>query len=326
MLKKMLFSCMILLLSAAVASAEKWDMPTPYPDKTFHTVNIYEFVEDIKTATDGAIDIQVHSAGSLFKHPDIKNAVRSGQVPIGEFFLPLLGNDNPIFDMDSLPFLATSYEEAGMLWKAQKDAVTKLLDEQGMMPLYVVPWPPQCFYSKNPVNSIEDLKGLKFRANNPMQHQLAQKLGMVPTQIEVPDIPQAFATGRVESMMTSPSTGANTKSWDYVNHYYDVKAWLPKNVVVINKKVWRKLDEKTQQAILDAAARAEERGTKMSMEETDAKVAILKQEGMTVHSEGIDALLDGMKKAGQEMLDDWLQKADADGKAVIDSYNSMTGK
>lgn len=326
MLKRLFFSCIILLLSTAVASAEKWDMPTPYPDKTFHTVNIYEFVEDIKTATDGAIDIQVHSAGSLFKHPDIKNAVRSGQVPIGEFFLPLLGNDNPLFDVDSLPFLATSYEEAGMLWKAQKDAVTKLLDEQGMVPLYVVPWPPQCFYSKNPVNSIEDLKGLKFRANNPMQHQLAQKLGMVPTQIEVPDIPQAFATGRVESMMTSPSTGANTKSWDYVNHYYDVKAWLPKNVVVINKKVWRKLDEKTQQAILDAAARAEERGTKMSMEETDAKVAILKQEGMTVHSEGIDALLDGMKKAGDEMLADWLQKADADGKGVIESYNKMTGR
>jgi TRAP-type C4-dicarboxylate transport system substrate-binding protein len=323
MLKKLLFSGVILCMSAAVSFAAKWDMPTPYPDKTFHTVNIHEFVKDVKAATDGAIDIQVHSAGSLFKHPDIKNAVRSGQVAIGEFYLPLLGNDNPVFDIDSLPFLATSYDEATKLWKAQKETVTKLLDKQNMVPLYVVPWPPQCFYSKKPINSVKDVKGLKFRANSPMNHQLAKKLGMVPTQIEVPDIPQAFATGRVESMMTSPSTGANTKSWDYVKHYYDVRGWLPKNVVVVNKKVWRKLDEKTQQAVLDAAGRAEERGFKMSMAETDAKVAILKKEGMIVHSDDIDVLLSGMKKAGEEMLADWLQKADADGKAVIDAYNSL---
>lgn len=322
-MRKLLAVTVMCLALPGLCLAAKWDMPTPYPDKTFHTVNIRAFAKDVNEATQGKVDIQVHSAGSLFKHSEIKTAVRNGMVPIGEFFLPLLANENPVFGLDSMPFLATSYDEAALLWAAQKETVAKLLDKQGLIPLYVVPWPPQCFYSKGEINSADDLKGLKFRAYNPLQHQLASKLGMVPTQVEVPDIPQAFATGRIEAMITSPSTGANSKSWDYVTNYYDVRAWLPKNIVVVNKSAFRKLDKDTRTAILEAAAKAEKRGLELSMAETEEKMAILKAEGMTIHAENIEAIMNAMKEAGKGMLEDWLNAADADGKAVIEKYNKL---
>jgi len=303
------------------AGAATWDMPTPYPDKTFHTQNIAIFADDVSKATNGELQIKIHSAGSLFKHPEIKNAVRGGQVPIGEFFLSQLSNDNQVFGADSQPFLATNYDEAKKLWEAQKPVVTELLDKQGLMPLFSVPWPPQGLYTKKEIKTVEDLKGIKFRAYNATLELFANKIGAAPTQVEVPDLPQAFATGRVEAMITSPSTGANSKAWDYVTYYTDIQAWLPKNIVVVNKKAWRKLDKGVQDAVLAAAATAETRGWEMSMKETAEKTAILKENGITVVTPSPE-LMAGLKEIGASMLEEWRTKAGAEGETLLKAYQA----
>jgi TRAP-type C4-dicarboxylate transport system substrate-binding protein len=323
MIKIVKFSFLMLCVSLFLtlsAGAQTWDMPTPYPDKTFHTVNILQFAKEVKEATGGDITIQVHSAGSLFKHAEIRNSVRSGQVPIGEFFLSLLANENGLFGLDSLPFVATSYDEALVMWNAQKEAVIELLGKQGMMPLFSVPWPPQALYVNKEITSVADLKGTKMRAHNPLLHQLAVKLGMIPVQVEVPDIAQAFATGRVEAMMTSPSTGVNSRAWDFVDHYYDVKAWLPKNVVVVNIRAFKKLSPENQQILLEKAAEAEKRGWGMSMEENTTKVVELQKSKMVVHTDNLDEIMKGLGVAGDEMLKDWLKQTGDAGLKVINAY------
>ncbi|BHH85803.1 TRAP transporter substrate-binding protein [Desulforhopalus sp. 52FAK] len=307
-------------MSCSVMAAT-WDMPTPYPDKTFHTQNIAAFAKDIETATGGELKINIHSAGSLFKHPEIKNAVRGGQVPAGEFFLSLLSNEHAAFGADSQPFLATNYDEAKKLWDAQKPIVAKLLDKQGLMPLFSVPWPPQGLYTKKEIKTVEDLKGIKFRAYNATLELFANKIGAAPTQVEVPDIPQAFATGRVEAMVTSPSTGANSKAWDFVTHYTDIQAWLPKNIVVVSKKAFRKLDQKSQDAVLAAAQTAEDRGWEMSKKETAEKTAILKDNGIIVVTPS-DELMKGLKDIGLEMIVEWQKSAGAEGEALLKAYEA----
>ncbi|MDX1785233.1 TRAP transporter substrate-binding protein [Roseovarius sp. ZX-A-9] len=304
---------------AVAAQADTWDMPTPYPDATFHTANIHQFAKDVAEATDGALEIKVHSAGSLFKHPEISKAVRSGQVPIGEFFLSLLANDNPVFGADSLPFLATSYDDAERLWAAQKSVIDGLLDAQGLMVLYAVPWPPQGLYTTKQIDSVADLAGLKFRTYNATLEEFANLAGAAPTQVEVPDIPQAFSTGRVEAMITSPSTGANSKAWDFLSHYTDIQAWLPKNIIVVNKRSFRRLDEATQNAVLKAAAAAEARGLEMSKKETDEKVAILRENGITV-VEPSEELMSGLREIGAQMLENWKAEAGDEGAALLDAY------
>ncbi|WP_170582766.1 TRAP transporter substrate-binding protein [Ruegeria arenilitoris] len=304
---------------AMQVQAETWDMPTPYPDATFHTVNIHDFAKDVAAATDGALEIKVHSAGSLFKHPEISKAVRSGQVPVGEFFLSLLANDNPAFGADSLPFLATNYDDARKLWAAQKDVINGLLDEQGMMVLYAVPWPPQGLYTTKEINSVDDLAGLKFRTYNATLEEFANLAGAAPTQVEVPDIPQAFSTGRVEAMITSPSTGVNSKAWDFLTHYTDIQAWIPKNVVVVNKRAFRRLDDATQAAVLEAAAAAEARGWEMSQAETAKQTAVLQENGITVVQPS-EELMAGLREIGAQMLENWKANAGEDGAALLQAY------
>lgn len=318
--KKIMGAAAAAIALSGPAIADTWDMPTPYPDATFHTQNIIQFAEDVAEATNGELTINVHSAGSLFKHPEISRAVRSGQVPIGEFFLSLLNNENPAFGADSLPFLATNYEDAERLWRAQRPVVEALLEEQGLMVLYSVPWPPQGLYTTKEINTVGDLAGLKFRTYNATLETFASMAGAAPTQVEAPDIPQAFSTGRVEAMITSPSTGVNSQAWDFLSHYTAIQAWIPKNVVVVNQRAFRRLDEATQEAVLEAAARAEARGWEMSREETATQTAALAENGINVVTPS-EELMSGLREIGATMLEDWKASAGDAGSAMLDAYN-----
>lgn len=317
---KILLGLALTAATAIPAAAQSWDMPTPYSDAIFHTANVTQFADDLRAATDGAMDITVHSAASLFPHSEIKNAVRSGQVPIGEFFLSQLANEDAAFGVDSQPFLATSYADAKKLWDAQKPVITDLLAEQGLIPLYSVPWPAQGLYTNGEVTSVADLSGLRFRAYNAALEEFATLAGAAPVQVEAPDIPQAFATGQVEAMVTSPSTGASSTAWDFIDHYGQIDAWLPKNVVVVNARAFARLDEATQTAIMEAAAAAETRGWEMSMAEAAEKTQVMADNGVTIYAPS-EQLVADLTAIGDQMLVTWTESASDAAKSILTTFN-----
>lgn len=308
-----------LAVLAGPALAETWDMPTPYGDSVFHTQNVMQFAEDVAEATDGELEITVHSAGSLFAHPEIKDSVRRGLAPIGETLMSRLANEDPIFGIDSIPFLAASYEDAGKLWEASRPVVEEKLAEQGLTLLYAVPWPGQSLYTQEEVESTADLEGEAFRAYNTATERLAQLMGAVPTQIETGDIPTAFSTGRVDAMITSPSTGVSSQAWDFVSVYTDLQAWLPKNMIIVNTRAFEALPDEVQTAVMEAAASAETRGWEMSSAETADQIATLKENGMTVTTPS-DTLSEELAEIGETMTQEWLNEAGEEGQAVIDAY------
>src|SRR5947209_4362751 len=266
-MKKLVLLAASLAASMSSAFAQtQWDMPTPYPASNFHTENIMQFASDVDKATGGKLKITVHSNASLFKAPEIKRAVQGGQAQMGEILLSGYSNEDPIFGVDSVPFLATSYADARKLWQASKKAIEDRFAKQGLMILYTVAWPPQGIYSSKPLNAIGDMKGLKMRTYNPYTSRIAELAGAQPVTIQVAELAQAFATGAVNANITSGSTGYDTKAWEVVKNYYDTQAWLPKNIVFVNKAAFDALDKPTQQALLKAAADAEARGWKTSEE------------------------------------------------------------
>ena len=306
------------LLSTS-AMADKWHMPTPYGDGNLPTQIAYGFAEEIKEKTGGELDITVHSAGSLVKHTEIPRAVKTGQVQIGEVFLVILGNEHPVFKHDNIPFLATSFEDAKSLWEAAKPAVEKQLEKSGMKLLYAVAWPAQSLYTKMPVSQLSDLEGSKMRAYSPSTSRLADLMGTTPTTIQVPDIPQAFSTGIIQAMITSPSTGVDSQAWDYVNYYTDVKAWIPKNIIVVNKRAFRRLDKDTQTAILDAAKHAEALGWEKVAERAANDKQKLIDNGMNV-SDPSDALIKELQAIGNTMVSEWKAEDPQEVGAILDRY------
>lgn len=309
------------MTTPAAMAAMAWDMPTPYPDNNFHTLNIKKFAEEVRAATGGELQIRVHPAGSLIEHREIKDAVRGGAAPIGEFLLSLFANENAVFGVDSVPFLATDYFAARELWKVSRKTIVTLLDAQDLRVLFAVPWPPLGLLSAKPVYEVGALQGMKFRTYNATTERLAQLAGAVPTPVEAQDVPQAFTAGRVEAMIASPLTGVESQAWDYVNNFYNVQAWLPKNVVVINKQVFLSLDEPIQTAILNAAAAAEERGWQMSVNQTNENMQIMRNHGMTV-ADPAPALAQGLKEIGAVMTREWIERAGPDGAEIVRMFGA----
>ena len=307
------------LCVAGAAQAEKWDMPMAYSGSNFHSVTGAEFAKCVTTGTGGDVEIVTHPSGSLFKGADIKRAIQTGQAPIGERLMSGHQNENAVFGFDSIPFLATSFDDADKLWAAAKPTMEKLLDEQNLVLLYAVPWPPQGLYFKKEVNSVADMKGVKFRSYNNATARLAELTGMAPVQIEAAEISQAFATGVAEAMVSSGATGYDRKVWESLTHFYEVNAWLPRNYVMVNKDVWGKTSEGNQNVIRACAELAEYAGTWRSKEYTGFTMAGLAAGGMTVGPAG-DALVSELKVIGKTMSDEWIAAAGEDGQAILKAY------
>jgi TRAP-type C4-dicarboxylate transport system substrate-binding protein len=298
----------------------KWDLPAAYPSTNFHSVNLNQFAADVEKATGGKLKITVHANASLFKAPEIKRAIQSGQAPIGEILMANFQNEWQLWGADGLPFLADSYDEAWRLWKAQKPLLDKKLAEQGMMVLYAVAWPPQGVYSKKILNSAADLKGIKWRAYSPATARIADLVGAQPVTVQAAEVSQAFATGVTESTITSGSTGADSKLYEHVKYFYDTQAWLPKNAVLVNLNAFKSLDKPTQDALLKAAAEAEIRGWNESKKTNTDSINQLKAGGMQILPPSPQLTAD-LKKVGEIMLKEWLEKAGPEGKALIDAYH-----
>jgi len=321
-LRTVLTAALGLAFASAAQAQTKWDMPTAYAATNFHTENIQQFANDVEKASGGKLRIQVHANQSLFKAPEIKRAVQGGQAQIGEILLANFANEDPIYELDGVPFLATSYSDSMKLYRASRKATEERLARQGLKLLFAVAWPPQGIYSKKQINSASDMKGLKWRAYRPATAKIAELVSAQPVTVQAAEVSQALATGVMDAMMTSGATGYDTKSFEYLKFFADTQAWLPKNAIIVNQKAFDALDKATQDAVLKAAAEAEARGWKISEEKNSWYVDQLRKNGMTVYAPGTQLKAD-MKKVGDTMIGDWLKKAGADGKAIVEAFRKM---
>ena len=319
---KFVLAAATLALAGASVAQTKWDLPSAYPAGNFHTDNLEQFARDVEKATGGKLKIQVHPNASLFKAPEIKRAVQGGQAQLGEILLVNFQNEWPIFGADGIPFLADSYDAAAKLWRAQKPMLEKKLNEQGMSVLYAVAWPPQGIYTKRTLNSAADMKGLKWRAYSPATARIAELVGAQPVTVQQAELSQAMATGVIDSYMSSGATGYDTKTFEYIKNWYDTQAWLPKNAVIVNRAVFQALDKPTQDALLKAAAEAEARGWAMSRKANTETLDKLKANGMQILQPSAQLKTD-MKKVGDQMLKEWLEKAGPEGQQLVDAYRKL---
>lgn len=318
--KKTLLAGLVASLWGAVAVAETtWDFPTAYPEGNLHTQNIRAFADNVKKLTNGELVFNIHSNASLFKMPEIKRAIQTNQAQIGEFILTAYANEDPIYELDGVPFVASGYDAAWKLYQAQKPFLEKKLESQGMKLLFTVAWPPQGIFVNKELNSVDDLKGLKWRAYSPVTAKIAQLVGAQPVTIQQAELTQALATGAVNALMTSSATGYDIKINEFIKYFYDNEAWLPKNAVVVNKKSFSKLTEEQQKALMTAAEQAEKAGWELSRQKTDFFKSSLEKAGLKMVKPS-ETLQNGLVEKTKVMLDDWKKRAGADGEKLLEAY------
>jgi len=319
-----IFKRMFLFVAVSVLSfnlqAADWTMASGYPKSNFHTQNIIKFIDDVKSNT--SVNINLNPNDTLIKLDAIKTSLQRGQIPIGEIRLGIYGNEDPMYILAGLPFIAPDYSSAWLLKDVQMEYLQEKFAKKGLMILYTAPWPGQGFYTKFPVNSVSDFKGKKLRIYSTATQQMGSMLGFNATILPFAEIPQAFSTGLIEALFTSPQTGIDIQAWDNTKHFTYAGAIFSKNAVVVTKKAFNALSKGDQSNMLAAAKKAELRGWEMSAETTKKQIGILKKNGMSSKN-APDEVISKMKSIGLEMMKNWRSKASPEANAVLDRYLSM---
>jgi TRAP-type C4-dicarboxylate transport system substrate-binding protein len=299
----------------------RWQMAVPYPDGNFHTRNIREWLAELEASSKGRINVQLHSNGSLLGMPAIKRGVQQGQVQMGEILLTAYSNEEPMFDADAIPFLVDDFAAAKRLSDLQKPYIEARLERQGLMLLYSVPWPAAGFYTNAPLDSMDVLKGSRFRTYSPMTNRFAALVSATPTLVQVAELAQAFATGVVQVQVTSAQTGVDTSAWDYCRVFTPTGFTMTKNAVFVSRRAFQALSPEDQAMVRATAAQAEERGYRYAEESDKAAVARLAEKGMAI-GRIAPAVMEELKKISATMANEWVEKTGADGRRLLAAYRA----
>ena len=313
-------AALLLLVFVAPASAVKWEMAGPLPASNFLTQNLVGFVKSVDKLSNGEFKLNLHVSGELIKPQETKQALRTGQIPIGQMYLYVYGNDNPAYETSSLPFIAGSYIKAWKMWEITKPYIEKLMSKQRIKILYVVPWPIQGFYTRQSIKSMDDFKNVKFRVYSTKTARMAELLGANPVQIQFGEIAQAFATGLVGAMYTSAQTGINTQAWDFAKYFTNTYGGnISLTAVGVNIKAYKSLSQEMKQALHDAALDAQTKGWLTSESISTEHIKILEKNGMIIE-EPSPEFRKNLNLIGQQMLEEWAKTSGSLGQEVLKAF------
>jgi TRAP-type transport system periplasmic protein len=238
----------------------RWALATGYRADAYHARNLQRLGTELLARTQGAFGLDIRADNSLVPLAGIPEAVSHGQPPVGEAIMSGMSQRWPICAADAVPFLTQSLQDAQRLWHVQRPLVEEALRPSQLGVLLAVPWPGQGLYTSHPVASTEDLRGSRMRTYNSTTQRIAQLLGATPVDVPTDQIGRALADGRIDSLITSPVTGVEQQVWRWLPYFYDLNAWMPKNLVMVHLPSLQGLPADHRQALLELSAQAELRG------------------------------------------------------------------
>ena len=304
---------------SASAAAIKLQCAGAYTDVLFHTQNLKQFASEAGSLSQGAAEIEVVTNAKLMPMTEVMPALSKGDLALGEIFMSNFSKQYPLLAIDSLPFIVRSFDDAKRLWEATREPIAAMLQKQGIRLLYTAPWPGQGLYSKAAVNKLEDIKGQKFRVNNDATKYLAEVAGAKPVDIAANNLAKGIQDGQVDAMVTSSTTGVDSQSWNAMGQFIDMRAWIPKNLVLMSEKHWAKLPEAAKTALQTAAKNAEARGWQLAKDADEAAQKVLLEHGTKISQPSFE-LRRQLDLMGEKFAREWSSKAGVEGAGALINY------
>lgn len=248
------------LMNAALpaTAASELILSDVLPESNFMVENVQRFAEEVAEATDGEVQISVHAGGSLgFKGPDQLTAVRDGLVQMADINISQQVGVDPLFGVEGVPFLVSSMEELKEYHEIVRPVFEELAAENNQKILYMVPSPAQYVYLNVLVDDIGDFEGIPVRGADKNTVDIITAIGMDGVAMPWGELIPALASGRVEGVATSATSGVDGKFWEFLEYIYPTNHTWGSNMVTINLDTWNQLSPEQQTAIEDVAARLE---------------------------------------------------------------------
>lgn len=309
------------------AQPVKWVANAVNPPNNHHSQGLVDFAAKVSEATNGMVEISVQAGGALgYKGPELLKVVRDGLVPVSDILVSGVAGDEPMLEVVTLPFLVQSFEEAKILNEIARPYFDKVLEEKwNQKILYNAPWPAAGLWAQKEINTLDDIKGLKTRTYDKNGALVMEALEATPYPLPFSEVYSSLATGVIDSVLTSTPTAVDANFWEVLEYYAPVNVTTAANIVTVNLDEFNKLDQETQDTLIQLGKEMEEEMWAMVAELDKEKEAVVNDNGITtlVPSE---ELLSNLAEITEGIRADWLANAPAEAKEIVEKFNQQVGR
>lgn len=259
---KTLALCSVLALSTVAATnvaqakdIRGWNIhPADYPV----SIGMEQFLAEVAEKTDGRIKGKIYHGGVLGKQSDAIEQVRLGAIDFGEFSLGPMGPIVPESNVVSLPFIFKSIPQMYKLMDGEVGAaIGKGMEAKGLVAVGWYDAGARSFYNSiRPVNTPDDVKGLKVRVmNNDLFVGMIESMGGNATPMAFAEVYQSLKTGVVDGAENNPPSYESTNHYQVAKYYSLSEHLIIPECLCISKKTWDTWSAEDQ-AIVKAAGKA----------------------------------------------------------------------
>jgi len=319
----------LLLLTAAVAPAQtlQWTMANEYPATSIQGEADARFARAVEERSGGRIRIlHAYDASSGFRSKEMVDAIGRGTLPIGNTYMGAIGAVDPVFLLPSLPFLATTVEQAQALADVARPLYERALARRNQKLLVLSPWPPAGLWANKPVATSEALKGLRVRTADANGVLAFNAAGAVPVQVSFSDAIPQLKAGQLDAVLSSGDGGAGARLMEVLRHFTAIEYAVTMSMVTINADAWAGLAPDLQKTVLAAAAATETRQWDVLKTRVGANYERMRAAGITITTELAPEYRQALRAAGQVAIDDWLQKMGPAGAQILDTFRARLGR
>lgn len=313
--------CVVAFAASPALSKTSWNANSVWPPKNLHSVGLTEFAEKVKQATNGDLEIVVHTGGALgYKGPDLLKAVRDGLVPVSDMLISGVAGDEKVFQIVTLPFLVRNFEELRLLIDVAYPYFEKSAEKKwGQKILYIAPWPGAGLWTKNKVSTIEEMKGLKTRTYDKNGALVMEAVGATPFALPFSEVYTSLQTNLIDSVMTSTPTAVDGKFWEVLKYYEPLFITAATDMVTVNLKAFQKLPKAQQDALVKI-------GKEMEAAMWNNVRTWDKEQESISNTNGIETVkpsekfIGELEKITEKIRAEWLKSAPEDGKKIYDEF------
>ncbi len=311
---------------AAAAQTVTWGMANEYPATSIQGEADARFARETANRTGGRIEIaHQYDASSGFRSKEMVDAIARGDLPIGNTYMGALGGLDPVFLLPSLPFLATTPEQAQVLAAVARPAYARALAKHNQVLLFLSPWPAAGIWASRPVDSADALKGLRIRTADANGVLAFKAAGAVPVAVSFADALPQLKAGQLDAALSSGDGGAGARLMETLRHFTAIEYAVTLSMVTVNADAWRALDPWLQQAVREAAAETEARQWEVMKTRVAANYVQMRAAGVTLTTTLSAEYRQALRVAGKVAVDDWLRQMGPPGAKILDAYRARLG-
>jgi len=290
----------------------------------FHDQMFNFWAEKAVANSGGRLGVDVQGASVLgYKCGEGLGAIGDGLVPVGEVIGGWTTSEIPMLNLETMPFMTTSYAEGNLLATIMSDmGHYDALAEKGVKPLFNYCFTGQHYWTKMPIKNLSDIENVKIRVYNQITSDMIQAVGASPVTIDMADLYTALQRGVVDGSVTSALTARDSNFYEVLSHGNAVYFAAPcTSVVAVNLDAWAALAGDLQAAVLSSADDAR-RYARIRVE--DEEISLFKElesQGMTIVAPPPSVILELREKTAPMLSNFTAEHADA--AAIVKKFNEL---